>query len=81
MKKIAILLVASAILFNSCGTICGGKITDCQKQGPGRQIRPAALIFDLLTFPIIGLVVDFADGAMYVPCRNGGSNAPPRHYN
>jgi hypothetical protein len=87
MKKIAILLVASAVLFNSCGTICGGTIGDCQRKGPGqggvhRQIRPAALIFDILLFPVISLTVDFADGGMYVPCSSGnsGSNAP-HHYN
>jgi hypothetical protein len=87
MKTITILLFSALTLFSSCGTICGGTITDCQRKGPGqggihRQIRPAALIFDILTFPVIGLVVDFVDGAMYVPCTGTGSgNNAPHHYN
>jgi hypothetical protein len=86
MKKIAVLLILATVLFSSCGTICGGKITDCQKKGPGqggahRQIRPAALIGDILLFPIISLTVDFVDGAMYVPCSSGNSNGTPHHYN
>jgi hypothetical protein len=82
MKKTAILLISALTIFSSCGTICGGTITDCQRKGPAqggahRQVRPAALIFDIITFPVIGLVVDFVDGAMYVPCNN---TPPPRSH-
>jgi hypothetical protein len=86
LKYVSLVLVFAGSLFcSSCGTICGGAITECQKRGPAqggihRQIRPAALIFDILTFPVIGLVIDFVDGAMYVPC-NIDNGKPQPHYN
>lgn len=87
MKKILLFCMAASLFCSSCGTICGGTITDCQKKGPGqggshRSIRPAALIGDILLIPIISLPVDFIDGAVYVPCTSGNSNGgAPHHYN
>ena len=61
----------------SCGTIFGGHIGACQKTKPlpgtqSRAVRPAALIGDILfcggLIGIVALVVDFSNGAMYVPC-------------
>lgn len=72
MKKLICFSLLAVIGLNSCGTICGGKITDCQKHKPvagSREIRPAALAFDILTGGVLALVVDFADGAMYRPCK------------
>ena len=74
MKKIVVLSLAACILFgcSSCGTILGGKITDCQKTKPEtgkRAVRGAALFFDIVgPLPIIAAVIDFADGGMYKPC-------------
>ena len=72
MKKVIVLSLAPCLLMSSCGTILGGKITDCQKSKPvsgGRQVRVAALIGDIfLGFAPLNLIVDFADGGMYKPC-------------
>jgi hypothetical protein len=73
MKKVLVLSLATCLLMSSCGTILGGKITDCQKTKPAsgsRAVRPAALIFDIIgPLPIIAAIVDFADGGMYKPCN------------
>ncbi len=65
-------LVAFMFYFSSCATILGGSVNTCQKTKPqpgqpSRDVRVAALIFDILLFwP--GAIVDFADGAIYKPC-------------
>lgn len=78
MKKLIALLLSATILFSSCGTIFGGRISACQKTKPApgqmtRQIRPAALTFDLISCiglaGIIGTIIDFADGGIYKPCN------------
>lgn len=77
-KTIAILLVAATFTLTSCGTIFGGKISSCQATKPNkekgeaqRQVRPAALIFDIFGFlPGIALIIDFADGGIYKPCTH-----------
>lgn len=74
VRKFTVMLVALA--FCGCGTIWGGRITDCQKHKPTdgthRQLRPAALVFDIIALPPFNLVwtgIDFADGAIYKPCK------------
>ena len=68
-KVIAVGLIA--IMFSSCATVFGGKVTQYQKTKPGpgeqqREIRVGALIADILLFwP--GSIVDFATGAIYKP--------------
>jgi hypothetical protein len=73
MKKTKILAVilAGSLLFQSCATVFGGKINDCQKHKPAhgepkRQIRVVPFILDL--GGLVWLVVDFATGAIYKPC-------------
>jgi hypothetical protein len=69
------ILLLMAISVTSCATLFGGKISQHQKTQPGpgeqqRQIRPVALVADLLLFwP--SLIVDFATGAIYKPYKNG----------
>lgn len=70
MKRIIIAAIAG-LMFTSCATIFGGHITEYQKTKPSsgqtqRSIRGVALIADIITFPL-GLVVDFATGAIYKP--------------
>lgn len=74
MKKMKCIALAGLLIsLSSCGAICGGKITDCQKNKPAqgnRQVRAAALIGDLFIgfFPV-NLAVDFATGGIYKPCK------------
>jgi hypothetical protein len=73
MKKLFILIFC-AVALTSCGTIYGAKITDCQKTKPiagqkQREIRPAALIFDIVFAPVISLPIDFSTGGIYKPCK------------
>ncbi len=74
MKKITSLvaIVLIALVMSSCGTICGGKISACQKHKPTagepkRQIRPWVLVGDI-AFGEIPLIVDFITGGIYKPC-------------
>lgn len=74
MKKLLIGVII--ITQTSCATVFGGRISTCQKTPPPkgehrRQVRPAAIIFDVLFFPIgiLGLAIDFSDGAIYQPCK------------
>jgi len=68
IKPISILLIA--ILFSSCATVLGGKITDHQKRKldgePQRDVRVVALVADIILFWPFA-VVDFATGAIYKP--------------
>lgn len=55
---------------SSCATIFGGKVTEHQRRKPmpgevQRQVRPVALIADILFWP--ALIVDFGTGAIYRP--------------
>gem|GEM_PF-378683 len=73
-KKISQILamLLLAVLFSSCATVLGGRITACQRTipapgQPSREIRGAALIADIVLFwP--GAIIDFATGAIYRPC-------------
>jgi len=68
-----LMLILLAGSMSSCATVFGGKVSDCQrtKPGPGdpeRPVRVAALIADIVLFwP--GLIIDFATGAIYKPCK------------
>ena len=80
MKKVALILAVVAL--SSCGTLLGGKRTECQKhkpEGQTRQIRPAALIGDIFT-GWVWLGVDFATGAIYKPCKETKVIPGPLHY-
>jgi hypothetical protein len=73
MKKL-ILACFIVVLFSSCGMVFGGKLTKCQwekPEGVRRQIRPFALIGDILSGPfmIIAIPVDFVTGGIYRPCN------------
>ncbi len=75
MKKIRILFFGLLLIFifNSCATILGGQVSDCQrtKPAPGqpkREIRAAALIADVC-LGLAWVAVDFATGAIYKPCK------------
>ena len=66
----ALLIVAS---LSSCATVFGGKVSDCQKTKPeagkpSRSIRVGALIADIFFFTP-GIIIDFATGAIYKPCK------------
>lgn len=73
MKKITKVVAVGliAIMFSSCATVFGGKVTQYQKIKPGpgepqREISVGALIADVILFwP--GTIVDFATGAIYKP--------------
>ncbi|MEZ0539070.1 hypothetical protein [Fibrella arboris] len=68
-----LLLLAGMTLTNtSCATLFGGKRTPYQQTKPlagqpARSVRPVALVGDILLFFPIGLIVDFANGAIYKP--------------
>ena len=77
MKKIALKIVVLAFLvvmiLPSCATIFGGTVTECQrtKPAPGqpqREVRAGYLVLDILLF-VPSVIVDFATGAIYKPCK------------
>ena len=61
------------ISLSSCATILGGRVSICQKTkpalgSPSREVRVVAMVADIFLFwP--GLIVDFATGAIYKPCK------------
>ncbi len=83
MKKV-ILLICGFILIlelTSCATIVGGQVTESQRRKPlpgeqSRQIRVGALIADAVFFGGLGILIDFATGAIYKPMEkvNSGSS-------
>ncbi len=65
----------------SCATIVGGQVTESQRRKPlpgeqSRQIRVGALIADAVFFGGLGILIDFATGAIYKPMEkvNSGSS-------
>lgn len=61
-----------ATTLSSCATVFGGHITDYQRTRPlpgqpQREVRVAALIFDVVLVGLLGVGVDFATGAIYKP--------------
>lgn len=72
MKKLFVIF-SSVIFLQSCATVLGGPITDCQRTKPaegepGRKVRAVALIADVIIFPPL-IAIDFATHAIYKPCR------------
>lgn len=56
----------------SCATIVGGQVTESQRRKPlpgeqSRQIKVGALIADAIFFGGVGILIDFATGAIYKP--------------
>lgn len=85
LRKFTLLALAALTLSGSltgCATVFGGRITDAQKRKPlpgesQRQIRPGALIADILLFPLISIPVDFATGAIYKPKASATAQQTP----
>lgn len=74
-KKLAIILLAGTLSFQSCATVFGGRVTECQRTKPAagqprRAIRPVALIADIFIGGIASLPIDFITGAIYKPCQS-----------
>ena len=74
MKKVILALSLFVLLLQitSCATIVGGQVTESQRKKPlpgetSRQIKVGALLADAFFFGGIGLIVDFATGAIYKP--------------
>jgi len=74
MKKIMLLLCPIVLLLemSSCATIVGGQVTDSQRRKPlpgeqARQIKVGALVADAFFFGGLGILIDFATGAIYKP--------------
>jgi hypothetical protein len=72
MKKVFVFLCLAVLTLQmtSCATIVGGQITESQRRKPApgepsRQIKVGALIADAVFFGGIGIIVDFATGAIY----------------
>lgn len=81
MKKIMLLLCTIVLLLemSSCATIVGGQVTDSQRRKPlpgeqARQIKVGALVADALFFGGLGILIDFATGAIYKPVEKSTSS-------
>ena len=75
MKYIFRIILSTYFILSlsSCATILGGQVSTCQKTkpapgNPSREVRVVAMVADIFLFwP--GLIVDFATGAIYKPCK------------
>lgn len=71
MKKQILILLVATFLLQSCATVLGGKIDNCQKYKPRnekRQLRPVPFIANLVLFwP--GIFIDLSTNAAYKPCK------------
>ena len=72
MKKVFVFLCLAVMTLQmtSCATIVGGQITESQRRKPApgepsRQVKVGALVADVVFFGGIGIIVDFATGAIY----------------
>lgn len=75
---IALLLIA--MIGTSCATILGGKRTSYQTTKPAdgqpqRKVRVGYIVTDVLLTGALGLIVDFATGAIYKPSAEGSKPA------
>lgn len=75
MKKFKLfaLVLLTVIALESCATVFGGRVSDCQRTKPNkgqpkREIRAAALIIDVC-LGAVWVAVDFITGAIYKPCK------------
>jgi hypothetical protein len=81
MKKLILLICGFLIIFEmtSCATIVGGQVTDSQRRKPlpgeqARQIKVGALVADAFFFGGLGILIDFATGAIYKPVEKSTSS-------
>ena len=81
MKKIMLLLCTIVLLLemSSCATIIGGQVTESQRRKPlpgeqARQIKVGALVADAFFFGGLGILIDFATGAIYKPVEKSTSS-------
>jgi len=81
MKKIMLLLCTIVLLLemSSCATIVGGQVTASQRRKPlpgeqARQIKVGALVADAFFFGGLGILIDFATGAIYKPVEKTNSS-------
>jgi hypothetical protein len=83
MKKMILLITGFILILEltSCATIVGGQVTESQRRKPlpgeqSRQIKVGALIADAVFFGGLGILIDFATGAIYKPVEkvNSGSS-------
>ena len=83
MKRIILFFCGLILIFEmtSCATIVGGQVTESQRRKPlpgeqSRQIKVGALIADAVFFGGLGILIDFATGAIYKPVEkvNSGSS-------
>ena len=76
MRKPIILfsLLVLMLEITSCATIVGGQVSESQRRKPlpgeqSRQIKVGALIADAFFFGGVGILIDFATGAIYKPAE------------
>ncbi len=67
------LAISASFIFSGCATIFGGPVSQCQRTKPAagqpaRAVRGAALVADIIIFAP-AVIVDFATGAIYQPCK------------
>jgi hypothetical protein len=74
MKKMILLITGFILILEltSCATIVGGQVTESQRRKPlpgeqSRQIKVGALVADAFFFGGLGILIDFATGAIYKP--------------
>ena len=74
MKKVqfTLLVVLLATILSSCATILGGPRTSYQTTKPAdgqpqRQVRIGYIVADVLLTGALGIIIDFATGAIYKP--------------
>lgn len=70
--KTIVSIFMAVIILSSCATILGGPRTDYQTRKPEngqpqRQVRVGYIIADGVLTGALGLIVDFATGAIYKP--------------
>ena len=76
------LLLCTIVLLlemSSCATIIGGQVTESQRRKPlpgeqARQIKVGALVADAFFFGGLGILIDFATGAIYKPAEKSTSS-------
>lgn len=83
MKKLFLFFCGFVLIFEmtSCATIVGGQVTESQRRKPlpgeqSRQIKVGALIADAVFFGGVGILIDFATGAIYKPAEKKETNIP-----
>jgi hypothetical protein len=74
MEKLLV-MATTICLFSSCATLCGGKISDCQKTKP-QPGQPKRVLRWYTVVPVppfqwgpVGMLIDVLDGAAYRPCK------------